>query len=206
MSSPHQRLRQIRVEAGYVTALAAAKALGVSTVTYTSHENGTKGISRNAERYARFFSASLEWLLTGRGQVRRPPAPHGGSAQLVEVSGLVGAGALVEPIERAPGANIPAFVELPPASDMTAFIVVGDSQYPRFLDGETILCSRIPMLPEHLVDSYAVVQKDSGERLIKLLRKGTVTGTWTLESFRVPAERNVKLLCAWRLIGVLARP
>lgn len=33
------------------------------------HENGSRGFSKSAERYADFFKVSLEWLLTGRGQM-----------------------------------------------------------------------------------------------------------------------------------------
>jgi phage repressor protein C with HTH and peptisase S24 domain len=47
----------------------AADALGVERPTYWGHENGSRGFSRSAERYADFFKVSLEWLLTGKGQM-----------------------------------------------------------------------------------------------------------------------------------------
>lgn len=72
MSNPNERLRQIR-EARYPTAVEAAEAIGTKVPTYIQHENGTRGsgsIPRAAaERYARFFRVSLDWLLSGKGDV-----------------------------------------------------------------------------------------------------------------------------------------
>jgi hypothetical protein len=64
------RLREARIAAKYSGAELAAKAMGVKVSTYGHHENATAGFSRHAERYARFFRVNLEWLLTGRGEMR----------------------------------------------------------------------------------------------------------------------------------------
>jgi transcriptional regulator with XRE-family HTH domain len=56
--------RQLR----YPTARAAAEALGVKYPTYAAHENGSRGVVRAAEHYARRFRVSLDWLLRGKGQ------------------------------------------------------------------------------------------------------------------------------------------
>jgi hypothetical protein len=34
------------------------------------HENGSRGFKKEAERYAKFFRVSFEWLMTGRGEAR----------------------------------------------------------------------------------------------------------------------------------------
>lgn len=70
MPDPHTRLQKARELAGYDTASYAAAALGTPPPTYMAHENGTRGFKGQAERYARFFNVSLEWLLTGRGEAR----------------------------------------------------------------------------------------------------------------------------------------
>lgn len=70
MPEPHQRLAQARLLAGYQTASEAADALGALRPTYLGHENGSRGFKGEAERYARFYKVSLEWLLTGRGEAR----------------------------------------------------------------------------------------------------------------------------------------
>lgn len=61
------RLREIRKER-YETASDAARATGVKISTYTNHENGTAGITRNAMIYSSHFRVSLDWLLSGRGE------------------------------------------------------------------------------------------------------------------------------------------
>lgn len=84
----HERLQKARERAGYGSASAAAKALGVAVSTYISHENGNREFNADhAKRYARRFSVSPNWLLWGegdinsRGQLPEPPqaieAPFG---------------------------------------------------------------------------------------------------------------------------------
>ena len=70
MQEPHNRLQIARELAGYETATDAAKAMGVSLPTYMGHENGSRGFRAKAERYAKFFRVSYEWLMTGAGEPR----------------------------------------------------------------------------------------------------------------------------------------
>lgn len=70
MSDIGSRLIEARKRAGFATASEAAEALGVSNSTYTQNENGIRGYGREkAERYAKFFRVSPEWLLYGRGSI-----------------------------------------------------------------------------------------------------------------------------------------
>jgi len=78
-----QRLKAARKAAGFKTARAAAESLGVPYPTYTQHENGTRGIVREADLYTRRFKVSLDWLMRGRGQ-----GPDG-SAAAVEDTNVV---------------------------------------------------------------------------------------------------------------------
>jgi SOS-response transcriptional repressor LexA len=67
MSQAAERLKQARVKSGYSSAKAAAEAMGVPVATYVQHENGARGIpAARAERYARFFRITPEWLLYGK--------------------------------------------------------------------------------------------------------------------------------------------
>ena len=70
MQDAHKRLQSARELAGYETATNAANALGVPPATYLGHENGTRGFNTKAERYAKFFRVSYEWLMTGAGEPR----------------------------------------------------------------------------------------------------------------------------------------
>lgn len=67
METPAERLKAVREKAGYNTAKDAALAMGASVATYIQHENGTRGFPKDrAQRYARFFRTTPEWLLYGR--------------------------------------------------------------------------------------------------------------------------------------------
>src|SRR5690349_962116 len=66
---PNQRLRRAREQAGFARASDAARAMGVEEPTYLGHENGSRGLSRAAPRYARFFGVSLDWLIDGRAEL-----------------------------------------------------------------------------------------------------------------------------------------
>lgn len=65
------RLIEAREAAGYKTAKDATEAFGFNYPTYAGHENGSRGIGRSAARYAAAYKVSLEWLLTGRGAMKR---------------------------------------------------------------------------------------------------------------------------------------
>ncbi|SDQ27464.1 hypothetical protein [Pseudovibrio sp. Tun.PSC04-5.I4] len=65
---PNERLRQARFNAGFKTATAAAKSLGVNNSTYASHENGSRAFHhKEAAHYARRFRATPQFLLYGEG-------------------------------------------------------------------------------------------------------------------------------------------
>jgi len=198
MDTAHERLAEARKQAGYATAADAAVAMGVAGPTYTHHENGTRGLSRVAPRYARFFGVSLDWLLTGRGEMRARPE----AAWEIDIDGMVGAGASVEMFDDLDHQGIGS-VTLSPAH-LGAMIVRGESQWPRFLDGEVVLYDRRPVSPSTLIGRFAVVQDLNGGRLIKIIRRGTAEGLYTLESHNAPPVRDIRLLAAWPYVGVLA--
>lgn len=65
----HERLKQARIRAGFESGRAAATALGLHPATYSSHENGSRGVPNDSlKRYSRRFNVRFEWLLTGDGE------------------------------------------------------------------------------------------------------------------------------------------
>ncbi len=87
-----KRLKEGRILAGFKTASEAAESLGVAYPTYAGHENGSRGVEREAAQlYARRFKMSLDYLLTGRG----PPTGAKGTRH-VTVAAHVEAGAWAE--------------------------------------------------------------------------------------------------------------
>jgi len=147
----HERLKIAREQAGFRFAADAAQAMGVPYSTYSSHENGEKGLSRAGQRYAKFFRVSLEWLLTGEGDMKTsdiatdagPPSipvlvsavnyqqdlPILGTA----AASIIGAVTLSQPIGylRRP----PALLSTP---DAYALYVAGDSMEPRYRSGDVV--------------------------------------------------------------------
>lgn len=88
---PSDRLRQARVKAGFKQATDAARAYGWKEVTYTSHENGARGLRRDvANRYSKAFRVPVEWLLYGNG---KPVAQRAQPIRTVPMVGYVGAAA-----------------------------------------------------------------------------------------------------------------
>lgn len=72
MGEMGERLRQARIEAGYSSASAAARAHGWKNSTFIAHENGQNDFdAEQAQEYAKAFKTSAEWLLWGRNP---PPA------------------------------------------------------------------------------------------------------------------------------------
>lgn len=62
-----QRLTMARRLAGFSTAKEAAEKFGWSYPTYSKHESGSSGFSRDFVAYADAFEVELDWLVTGKG-------------------------------------------------------------------------------------------------------------------------------------------
>lgn len=169
---PAKRLEKARKDRGFEDAKAAAKFFGWSYDTYAQHENGTRGLSRAAGKYAKAFRVSEAWLLTGEGQ---------GPGQVVEVplKGRVGAGAEVYAIDDGGHETVDAPADCSPST--VAVEVSGDSMFPAYEDRTLLYYSRL-MPPESLVNRRCVVQLANGKIFVKVLRRGSTDALWTLQS------------------------
>jgi transcriptional regulator with XRE-family HTH domain len=81
MTDMADRLAEARAKAGYTSARKAAIAFGWKYTTYAGHENGSRGFADDARNYAQAFNVSLEWLMTGKGEMKRSVE----SAEVVEI-------------------------------------------------------------------------------------------------------------------------
>jgi phage repressor protein C with HTH and peptisase S24 domain len=190
--APHQRLRFAREQAGYARASDAARAIGVGEPTYLGHENGSRGLSRAAARYARFFHVSLDWLLEGRGEFKlgggearfattlRPAAsapeiPLPAPPRNAEVRGPAQFRSLIPAYGQAVGGKDGEFIlngnrivdilappSLQGVPDAYAVYVVGDSMEPRYFAGEAVFVN--PRLPVRRGDFVvAQIAAEEGE-------------------------------------------
>lgn len=140
------RLATARKRAGYETVADAARSLGIKYPTYASHENGSAGIRHPvAEKYARKFRVSLEWLLTGRGDMfTSGVAPTEIDISGLPVLGTIQAGHWLETTfldsegepEMLPVARDARF----PRARQYALVVVGDSMDLDYPDGSYVTC------------------------------------------------------------------
>jgi len=171
-----QRLRIAR-ERLFETSLEAAQALGIPPVSYWQYEHAELPQGRDygpneAERFARRFRVSPEWLLTGRGKGigdSEPIVPP--DASKVPVVGYLGAGARVHfhaaaaaqgEVDRPTGA---------PASTV-ALRIRGDSLGGIFDRWLLYYDSFRRTPPTELIDELCVVALADGRVLVKQLQRG----------------------------------
>ena len=185
-----KRLRQARKAAGHDDATAAARRVGWVVPTYLAHENGSRGFGlARAQLYAAAFKANWQWLLTGEGS--------SSSNVKVPVSGYVGAGWVVYPVDEGVGPGGIEEVELPPGvyGDYAAFKVRGDSNYPAYRDDEIIFVRKEGGPPQDFLNRECVLDTADGRRLLKTLTPGSKKGHFTLISFNAPPIVDVRV--AW---------
>lgn len=146
MSDVSERLIKARKNSGYDTAADAARALGVRLPTYYSHENGSIGLRAHvAEKYARKFKVSLDWLLTGRGEMSTSGVvAHEMGIEGLPLLGSIQAGHWLETtfadegleVEMVPVVRDQRF----PHAKQYALRVVGDSMDLDYPDGSIVTC------------------------------------------------------------------
>lgn len=195
MSEIKDRLREARLNNDIRTATEAARRFGWTQSTYLGYENGDREPSKDmARRIAAAYHVSLDWLLTGRGDMQ----PGAGSTATVPVMGYIGAGATIEPdYEQMPPEGL-FTVELPfPMHDeMIGFEVRGDSMMPRYDEGDVIIVWKEQRRPlEAFFGEEAAVRLEDGRRFLKVLARGASRNVVTLNSFNAKPIEDVRL--AW---------
>lgn len=200
-STQSARLKWARTTAGFGSARSAASARGWVIETYKTHENGTrlkKGLSEeDAKRYARAFRVDLRWLMTGLGAPRRSiqEANKDGHAM---IAGRIGAGAIVlaEDGDIAyPVDGIPQEI----VDTCELYEVLGDSMLPLFHDGDVLAIEKRHSEPRHLLGRLALVQIETGERMIKQINRGSEPGLYTLLSLNASPITDVEIAFVGRL-------
>lgn len=187
MRTVHERLIEARKSAGYANARDAAEAMGVPYPTYAGHENGSAGIRATvAERYARKFKVSLEWLLTERGPMKA------NGERMASIQGLAGAGPEGSVLFATGDGNfgeVPAPVGSGP--DVTALEVRGTSMRGLAEDGWIIFYEERGAPSEEHIGEPCVCWLEDGRVLIKTPYRGSSPGLFHLESTNAPLMRDV---------------
>lgn len=179
------RLEEARRSKGFATAKQAADYYGWNYDTYAQHENGTRGIIRAAGQYAKAYGVEEGWLLAGTGR---------GPVEGVPLKGYVGAGQVVQAIDNGTEERIEAPAARRPTT--VAAIVRGDSMMPTFQDGWTIYWSQ-QLPPQELVNQLCVVQLENDDIYVKVLRRGSKAGLWTLSSINATVRDLEDQVVRW---------
>jgi phage repressor protein C with HTH and peptisase S24 domain len=194
------RLKFAREAAGFRSAAEAARRLSVPYGTYAGHENGSRGIKDGElESYAKAFKVSLTWLAFGEGDQQK--------ANVARVMGYVGAGAEIEPdFEQVPDEGLYEIeLPFPIPPDAVAFEVRGDSMWPRYDDGDVVVCWRFSLGFDKVIGWEAAVRTADGRRFLKRIVYGDQRGTFNLESYNAPPIRGVHLEWVGQVNAVVRR-
>ena len=149
-----ERLREARLRAGYPSMAEFARAVGVEEATYRMHENGVRGFTDAAKRYAAKLGVSYVWLLHGDIAFDDPEAAKAlAPEKRVAVAGLAEAGQWAEidtadqqedeDRERVPVETLPDW----PAEAQYGLRVRGDSVNEIVGDGGVVICVSIHAWP-----------------------------------------------------------
>lgn len=181
-----KRLEKARNLRGFKTAKDAARFFGWTYETYIQHEQGTRGLSRAADRYAKAFRVREGWLLTGEGD-----GPDG-APTTVPVVGLAGAGPDGSVLFATGDGN---FGEVPAPLDASvnteALEVRGDSMRGLANDGWLIFYDeKEPPRLDHLGEVCVCFLEDD-RVLVKTPYPGSQPGLYHLESVNAPMMLDV---------------
>jgi transcriptional regulator with XRE-family HTH domain len=178
MDTPGERLKRARQKARFSTATDAARAHGWVVSTYLGHENGDRIPSRtSAKRYAKAFQVTWDWLLEGS---------KAGSLELADIKtiGCAGTGTEVE------------LTQDPVPHKFAAIDVGGDALYPRYFDGERIFIDFDGGHPSRLVGQECVVKLGDGRVKLRVLRRGSSSDRYNLESWCASPIEDVEVVWA----------
>jgi len=181
------RIRLIRKDAGLTIEELAEKA-GLS-VSYTNRlENGERNLSvKNMNLLAHALNVQPQELLAQKQEK---------SANAVKVMGKIGAGAEILPNEEQipPEGLYEIETPFPLPDDALAFEVQGESMWPRYDEGDIIICWRQGVIIDEVLGWEAAVKTSTGRRYLKRVLKGAERGTFDLESHNAPPIRGVELV------------
>ncbi|RCL01834.1 MAG: putative transcriptional regulator [Candidatus Tokpelaia sp. JSC189] len=202
------RLKFSRKNAGFSSVRDAAEALDVKYPTYAGHENGTRGMSRNAlELYARRFKISLDWLLTGKGDMK-PRLIGKDLISTVSLMGYIGAGGEILPEFGQISENGIEQIEVPfpLLGDMIAFEVQGDSMLPVYEEGNVLICYKEQMRSiECFYGKKAAVKTIDGQRYVKQIMRSYQDGKVNLISWNSTPIENVELEWIGEIFAIVTK-
>ncbi|WEZ84600.1 S24 family peptidase [Rhizobium sp. 32-5/1] len=183
---PAKRLEMARIARGFKTAKDAARYFGWAYETYIQHEQGKRGLSRTADRYAKAFRVREGWLTTGEGD-----GPDG-APTTVPIVGYAGAGPDGSVLYATGDGNfgeVPAPIDA--SSKTEALVVQGDSMRGLANDGWIIFYDEKEFPKEDHMGEVCVCFLEDDRVLIKTPYAGSQLGLFHLESMNASMMLDV---------------
>jgi hypothetical protein len=191
------RLKAVGLSA-HAASLAARRPDAIRNLKRAVKKHDRRGITTETlVALAPVLKTTAAWLLEGVGD----PAP----GNVVQVVGRIGAGAEILPeFEQTPPDGLYEIeVPFPVPPDAIAFQVEGDSMWPRYDPGDVIICWRQGTNVDEVIGWEAAVRTADGRRYLKRIQRGSVSGTFDLESHNAAPIRGVRIEWAAEIKGVV---
>lgn len=200
------RLQALRIAAGYTSATAMAKKLGIAKVTYQHHENGARDISRRAiSMYSQFFQVPPGYIMYGDEPPRRR---RGAKPQsMVRVAGRIGRRGKIVPLEED---ALQQFTPAPPfgAGNLEALIVDADDLRPVYCPGDVVFFPAPNPPSDALEGRECIVVTEDDRELLRICHRSP--NGWTLTGYACKTLHNAKIKraapIAWVQRAALAAP
>ena len=194
------RLRALNMSA-HAASMAAKKPDAVRNLRRAVQNGERRGITTDTlSALAPVLKTTASWLMEGTTE-----APSSSSLRIV---GRIGAGAEILPeYEQLPPEGLYDLdVALPLSPDTIAFVVEGDSMWPRYNAGDVVVCSDAEHDPATITGREAAVRTGDGKRYLKTIRRGKEQDTFDLESHNAPPIRDVEIAWASPILMMLPNP
>lgn len=173
-----------------------AERVGLS-VSYVSRlEKGVRNLAvKHIDLFAAAFNVPRERLLS----TVRP--------QEVSVVGVIGAGGKIDTSsaqisDSEPLYKVSAPIDVPDGA--LAFQVVGDSMWPKYDDGDVVICSMFSDYPDGVLGFPAAVETEDHSRYLKRVLIGSQPGLYHLESYNAPLMPDVHVVSFSSVICTIA--
>lgn len=180
------RIRELR-KSRELTIENLAEKTGLSTSYIQRLESGERNLSiKNLNLFADAFGVDRTEII----EAKEPRANH-----LIAVMGRIGAGAEIMPAdEQVPPEGLYEIETMfPLPADAIAFEVTGESMWPRYDEGDIVICWRQGENVEDILGWEAAVRTSDGRRFLKRVLRGSAYGTFDLESHNAAPIRGVTL-------------
>lgn len=179
------RLRELLDERGWTLQQLSDRTAEVGErISVTQLSN----MARDEKGYSR---ESLEALALALGI--SVPQLFEASWQEVAMFGLVEDGGYVRPVGN--GTSRPTKIRAPAVyGDLLALMVVRDALYPRYMDGDVILCAKAPAPPQECINKECVVQTENGQTMVRWVHQGSSASRYVLTSHNQPPTVDATII------------